>query len=119
MQPVTKTILCVEGAGPKREERVTALRNAGYNVILTDDAREALRIFIAQELDAVVMDIRLGNGKKTSLRAEMNSIRPRVPIIALYPADSKRGSTGGQFDHTFREGKGNRSLIEILTDLLD
>ncbi len=119
MRPEAKTILCVEGAGAQREARAAALEDAGYSVILTEDVREALRIFIAQELDAVLLDIRLGNGKKTSLRAEMNSIRPRVPIIALCPADSKRSSAGKSFDHTFRDGAGHNALIEILGDLLD
>lgn len=112
-----KTILCLENADASREARAAALESAGYNVILTDDAREALRIFISQELDAVLIDLRLGHGKKSSLRAEMNAIRPRVPIIALYPANSKRSSAVKSFDHSFRDGKGNDGLIEILRDL--
>ena len=110
--------MCLESAGEQREARAATLESAGYNVILTDDLREALRIFISQELDAVLMDLRLGNGKKSSLRAEMNSIRPRVPIIALCPADSKRRSAVKSFDHTFRVGTGNDALIEILRNLL-
>ena len=119
MRPEAKTILCVEAAGAQREARAAALDNAGYHVILTDDVREALRIFIAQELYAVLMDIRLGNGKKTSLRAEMNAIRPRVPIVALCPADSKRSGAVKSFDRTFRDGMGDGALIEILGGLLD
>ena len=118
MRPEAKTILCVEAAGAQREARAAALDNAGYHVILTDDVREALRTFISQELDAVLMDLRLGNGKKTSLRAQMNSIRPRVPIIALCPADSKTSAAVKSFDHAFRDEMGNGALLEILRDLL-
>jgi DNA-binding response OmpR family regulator len=114
-----KTILCLENAGAPRETRCTALENAGFDVILTDDVREALRIFISHELDAVLMDFNLGNGKKKSLRAEMNSIRPRVPIIALCPPNLKRSSAVKSFDHTFRDGKGNDALIAILRNLTD
>ena len=114
-----KTILCVETENAQRSERAATLEGAGYTVILTHDVREALRIFISQEVDAVLLELRLGNGKKKSLRAEMNSIRPRVPIIALCPADSKRGGAVRFFDHTFRDGKGSSALVAILRDLLD
>lgn len=119
MERRKKTVLCLEGADARREARAAALESAGYSVILTDDAREALRIFISQELDAVLIDLRLGNGRKTSLRAEMNSIRPRVPIIALCPADAKRSSAVKSFDHSFREGAGTDALIDILRDLTE
>ena len=112
------TILCVEKEGTQRDERVAALESAGYNVIPTQDVREALRIFISREVEAVLLDLQLGNGKKKSLRAEMNSIRPRVPIVALCPADLKI-SRAAHFDHAFRVGKGNGELIAILRDLLD
>jgi DNA-binding response OmpR family regulator len=114
----SRTILCVEGAGAPRHERAAALERAGYTVILTHDEREALRVFISQQLDAVLLELRLGNGKKKSLRAEMNSIRPRVPIIALCPPDSK-SSAARFFDCTFREGKGNGALVAILQHLLE
>ena len=98
---------------------MAALEEAGYKVILTHDVREALRIFISRELDAVLLELRLGNGKKKSLRAEMNSIRPDVPIIALCPPNSKSSGKPRFFDHTFRDGKGNGTLIAILGDILD
>ncbi|GEM_PF-3898409 len=113
-----RTILCVEKEGAQRDERVAALESAGYTVIPTQDVREALRIFISQEVEGVLLDLQLGNGKKKSLRAEMNSIRPRVPIVALCPADRKI-SRAAHFDHAFREGKGNDELIAILRHLLD
>jgi DNA-binding NtrC family response regulator len=115
--PKSRIILCLERVGSQREERAAALKDAGYDVILTDDEREALRIFISQELDAVLMDLRLGNGKEKSVRAEMNSIRPRVPIIAICPAASKT-RTASFFHHTFRDGKGNAALIKLLSDIL-
>lgn len=103
----------------RREERAATLKDANYEVILTDNARDALRIFISEQLDAVIMDLRLGNGKKNSLRAEMNSIRPNVPIIALLPAEAKTGRTASVFHHTFRDGTGNAALINLLRGLLD
>jgi DNA-binding response OmpR family regulator len=115
--PGAKTILCVEREGAQREERAAALAEAGFAVILTNDVREALRIFISHELDAVLLELRLGNGKKNSLRAEMNSIR--VPIVALCSEDSRRSTAARFFDHTFRDGKGNGPLIAILRQLLE
>ena len=114
-----KTILCVEQEGTQREERAAALSEAGFDVILTQDVREALRIFISHELDAVLLELRLGNGKKSSLRAEMSSIRPRVPLVALCPDGSKSSTTARFFSQTFRDGKGNSALIALLHGLFE
>ncbi len=115
----SRTILCVEGEGAQRKERVAVLEKAGYKVIVTDNVREAFRIFISEKVDAVLLELRLGNGKKKSLRGEMNSIRPDVPILALCPPNSKSSGALRFFDHTFRDGDGNRALIVILGNLLD
>ncbi len=119
MEQGLKVILCVESEGPRGIERKAALESAGYAVILTNEVREALRIFISQEPDAVLLEMDLGNGKKKSLRAEMNSLRPRVPIIAIYPEDAKSTSAARFFDHTFRDGKGDGQLVAFLRELLD
>lgn len=118
MKRKSRTILCVEGEGSQRDERVAALEKAGYEVIVTHDAREALRAFISRNLDAVLLELRLGNGKKKSLRAEMYSIRPSVPIIALCPSNSKSSSMSRFFDHAFRGEKDQSALIAILRDIL-
>jgi DNA-binding NtrC family response regulator len=114
----SKTILCVENSGPSNIERAAALRSVGYTVILTNDVKEALRIFISMDVDAVLLEFHLGNGKKNSLRAEMSSIRPRVPIVALCPAGFKSGVVKSLFQHVFREGDGAGALISVLQSLL-
>lgn len=118
MREKSGTILCVEDDGAPSNERAAALRRAGYTVVLTGDVKEALRIFISLEVDAVLMDFHLGNGKKKSLRAEMNSIRPRVPIVALCPARFKSSAAKPSFDHVFRDGDGSSALISLLHTLL-
>lgn len=119
MRERSKTILCVENNGLQSNERSAALRSAGYTVVLTDDVKEALRIFISLEVDAVLLEFHLGNGKKKSLRAEMNSIRPRVPIVALCPTGFKSSGARPFFDHVFRDGDGDGALISILHSLLE
>lgn len=117
MEPQKRVILYLASASDQRNARAAALENAGFDVILTDDAREALRIFISQEVDVVLVDIGLGNGRKSSLRAEMNSIRPRVPIVAICPVDFKKGRALKLFDQTFREEADTAALIEIVRHL--
>ena len=113
-----KIILCVESATPESNQRAASLREAGYTVVLTADPKEALAIFITVEIDAVLLDIHLGNTKKKSLRSAMNSIRPKVPVVALCPPGYRSTAARTLFEHIFREGDGPGSLLSILSDLI-
>ncbi len=112
----TKTLLCVERESKASDERRAALEHAGYVVILTDSAAEALKIFVSHTVDAVLLDADLANGKKHSLRGQMSSIRPQVPMIAL--CGDQQPVAARFFTHVFRKRDGTRGLLRILQKVL-
>lgn len=111
-----KTVLCVERGGARANARCAALTRAGYEVISAENMAEALKIFVSQTIDAVVLDADYSSGKKDSPEALMSNIRPHVPIILMRGGDSQvRRRYSGQ---VFHKRDGSRVLLRILQDVL-
>lgn len=114
--PLKKTLLCVEKDGGRVKARCAALESAGYKVIAADNSEDALKIFVSQTVDAVLMDATFGTGKKDSLSALMSNIRPHVPIIAMRGEQAQIRT--GLFTQVFRKRAGNRALLRILENVV-
>lgn len=113
---ISKTLLCVEKASKAAEGRWAALESAGYKVIVTDSASEALKMFVSQTIDAVLLGAELAKGNKHSLRGQMSSIRPQVPVIAM--CGEHQPTPNSSFTHVFRKRDGTRGLLRILEGVL-
>src|SRR5262249_33381220 len=111
-----KTLLCVEKDGARLTARCAALEGAGYKTIAVNNVADALKIFVSQTIDAVLLDAKFGTGKKDSPGVLMSTIRPHVPILVM------RGETAhvrnGLFTQVFRKREGNRALLRILEDVI-
>jgi len=78
-----KTILCVED-----EEWILALRqklfeSAGFAVLTARSGTQAMELFQAHHIDAVVLDYFLSGMNGTAVATEMKRSRPRIPIVML------------------------------------
>ena len=113
---ISKTLLCVEKGDKAAEGRWAALESAGYKVIVTDSASEALKVFVSQTIGAVLLGSEFANGKKQSLRGQMSSIRPQVPVIAI--VGQHQPTPARSFTHVFRKRDGTRRLLRILEGVL-
>jgi DNA-binding NtrC family response regulator len=111
-----KTLLCVEKNGGRVEARCAALEGAGYKVIAAQNVSDALKIFVSQTIDAVLIDAKFGTGKKDSHGVVMSNIRPYVPIIVMRGEDGPART--GAFAHIFRKREGNRALLRLLKNVM-
>jgi CheY-like chemotaxis protein len=91
-----ETILVVDDNKNIRRYCESELEEAGYNVVLSADGQEALRVLPEFPIDLVVLDVRMPllNGLETIER--MRAVRPEVPIIffTAYHKDCKRDYRG-------------------------
>lgn len=111
-----KTVLCVEKGGVRAKARCSTLKRAGYEVISAENVADALKIFVSQTIDAVVLDGDYSSGKKDSPEVLMGNIRPYVPVILMRGQDSQiRRRYSAQI---FRKRDGNRVLLRVLEDVL-
>lgn len=107
-----KTLLCLHRNGARADARCAALQTAGYKVIAVHDVAEALKVFVSQTVDAVLLDSSFGTGKKDSPGVLMTSIRPHVPIVVM--RGEKAYIPNGVFAQIFRKRDGNHALLRIL-----
>ena len=77
------TVLCVSKISAAQVTRNMILEQAGYKVIATADPEEAVRIFTASAIDAVVFGDSIQAGQRNDLARTFKRLSPSVPIIAL------------------------------------
>jgi len=110
-----KTLLCLERNLGRAKSRIAALQDAGYKVIAVDNVVDALKIFVSQTIDAVLVDDQYGTGKKESPGAAMTGIRPHVPIILI--CGDRAYVRRGLFAEIYKRRDGNPELLRILDNV--
>ncbi|HEY1799582.1 MAG TPA: response regulator [Terriglobales bacterium] len=98
-----RTILCVED-----EEWILTLReklfeSAGFAVLKARSGAQAMELFRAHQVDAVVLDYFLSGMNGTAVATEMKRLRPRIPIVMLSGFASLPGE-GAVVDAWLRKG---------------
>jgi DNA-binding response OmpR family regulator len=81
-------ILCVDDYQDILEGWRMLLENEGYQVLTAVDANSAMRLFISQRVDEVVLDYQLLEVTGDAVAREMKAIKPDVPILIL--SDDRR-----------------------------
>lgn len=77
------TVLCVSKISAAQVTRNMILERAGYKVIAIADPEEAVRIFTASSLDAVIFGDSIQAGQWLDLARTLKRLNSSVPIIAL------------------------------------
>ena len=102
MAPVNR-ILVVDDDASIREGLSRALARQGHGVELAGSLAEARAALARGAFDAVLLDIRLGDGDGLDLLAELRASRPELPVImATAYGDSARAITAmkhGAFEY--------------------
>jgi DNA-binding response OmpR family regulator len=81
-------ILCVDDYQDILEGWRMLLEDEGYQVLTAVDANRAMRLFISQRVDEVLLDYQLLGVTGDTLAREMKAIKPDVPILIL--SDDRR-----------------------------
>ncbi len=76
-------ILIVDDESGERASLSAVLNEAGYTVSTTDSVEAALDALDASEFDAVLCDLRLGDGANFELLAELERRDSEVPVIVV------------------------------------
>lgn len=77
------TVLCVSKISLAQVTRNMILERAGYKVIAIANLDQAVRIFTAFALDAVVVGDSIQDDQRTELARTFKRLDPSVPIIVL------------------------------------
>src|SRR6476646_638207 len=77
------TVLCVSKISPAQITRNMILERAGYRVVAVDDPVEAVRIFTASPMDAVVFGDSIQGEQRFELARTFKRLNRAVPIVVL------------------------------------
>jgi DNA-binding response OmpR family regulator len=114
-----KLIFWVEDYQGMLEGWRTLLENEGDQVLRAVDANRAMRLFISQRVDEVVLDYQLLGLTADAIAREMKAIKPEVPILML--ADDRRLSEEQlkPADGLLPKASSRSVLLEQVRELLD
>ncbi len=80
-------ILCVDDDLDGLIGREALLRQKGYDVLVTTNPHEALRLFASCHIDGVVLDYRMPEMFGDAVAAWMKQRKPEIPIMLLSADD--------------------------------
>lgn len=80
-----KTILIVDDSESIREVVTFTLKNAGYNVLVGNDGKQALKFFDGRTIDLMITDLHMPNMDGIELIKEVRKMDnyPNLPILFL------------------------------------
>jgi len=73
------TLLCIH----RDPAQLSPLQEHGYNLMSATNGNEGLRLFMAQPVDAIVLEYHLGLLNGGFVAAQIKKVRPGVPILML------------------------------------
>lgn len=89
--PRTATVLVADDELLVREPIALLLRQAGYKILMTGDARDTVTVFRehAKEIVAVLLDCHMPGACGEEVFEELQHIRPDIPVIMMSGSDEK------------------------------
>jgi len=88
------TVLCVSKISAAQVTRNMILERTGYKVIAIANPDEAVRIFTASALDAVIFGDSIQPGQRNDLARTFKRLNSSVPIIALNNTSGSQAPSG-------------------------
>jgi CheY-like chemotaxis protein len=83
MSRAKATILCIDDHWNGLIRRKMLLEENGYYVLVATNGPEGLELFLAQAVDAVILDYQIRGMSGDVVAAKMKCISPQVPILLL------------------------------------
>src|SRR5439155_13390498 len=78
-----KRILCIDDHWSGLIGRKMLLEQNGYEVLEATGGSEGLKLFLSQDVDAVILDYQMPDMNGAVVAARMKKVRSKVPIILL------------------------------------
>ena len=110
-------ILCTEDNADTRELLIVLLRSAGYEVVCTDSAQQALMLAKSQPFDLYLIDSWLPDSSGSSLTKWIREFDQTTPILfysgAAYDSDLRQALNAGASAYLVKPAENDQLLSEI------
>ncbi len=112
------SVLCIDDEVLGLEIRKVVFERAGYKVLTASDGQAAIRIFLENEVDAVVLDYAMPGMNGSQVARALREIRPDVPILLLSAYLSLPEEASQWVDLIVNKGDGAPTLLLRVEELL-
>jgi DNA-binding response OmpR family regulator len=113
----TPIILSVDDEPAILATRQAILECEGYAVLSAADGDQALSVFIANQIDLVLLDYVMPGMNGGAVCQEMRKIKPDVPVI-MVSANLVDGDMLKRADHFISKGESPRILLATVKEFL-
>ena len=111
-------ILCIDDELAGLEIRKLLLQSQGYNVLTAPGGREGLELFMANPVEAVVLDYAMPGMDGGQVAAEMKRLNPVIKILMLSAYVDLPEAALKWVDQRVVKGESPTSLLKGLQQLL-
>ncbi len=112
------SVLCIDDEVLGLEIRKVVFERAGYKVLTASEGQTAIRIFLENEVDAVVLDYAMPGMNGSQVARALREIKPDVPILLLSAYLSLPEEASQWVDLIVNKGDGAPTLLMRVEELL-
>jgi CheY-like chemotaxis protein len=111
-------VLCLDDELDGLIGRESLLMQKGYDVLISTDPREALKLFASRHVDGVVLDYQMPEMSGDVVASRMKELKPDIPIMLLSAHDSFAEETLAEVDMFVSKREPPRTFVAAVQSLL-
>ena len=115
---MTASVLCIDDEVLGLEIRKVVFERAGYKVLAASEGQTAIRLFLENDVDAVVLDYAMPGMNGSQVARALREIKPDVPILLLSAYLSLPEEASQWVDLIVNKGDGAPTLLLKVGELL-
>ncbi len=115
---MTASVLCIDDEVLGLEIRKVVFERAGYKVLTASEGQTAIRLFLENDVDAVVLDYAMPGMNGSQVARALREIKPDVPILLLSAYLSLPEEASQWVDLIVNKGDGAPTLLLKVGELL-
>ena len=112
------SVLCIDDEVLGLEIRKVVFERAGYKVLTASEGQTAIRLFLENDVDAVVLDYAMPGMNGSQVARALREIKPDVPILLLSAYLSLPEEASQWVDLIVNKGDGAPTLLLKVGELL-
>lgn len=114
---VRRRLLCVDDDRDFRQFYKNLLASHGFDVTVAASGSQALKLFLARKVDAVVTDMEMPGMSGAELASRLKKLRPELPVLLVSGAKSGLQAQEN-IDATVTKGTPTAALLDQIEMLL-
>jgi CheY-like chemotaxis protein len=111
-------LLCVDDDSAFRQFYKNLLGSYGYDVTVAANGKQALKLFLSRNVDAVLTDLEMPGMTGTELAARLKKMRPELPVLLVSGSKTAHQAPPPDIDAAVAKGVPTNKLVDQIENIL-